>query len=140
MSLSTIPPALAYLTIYNPTLKPAGPVAEHDEDAAEQAHILFYTARERAVSRDRILRQVGLAKALVNFAGCVRAHGFVFARGCVTWAHEQDVQRGRAMHEHPLALAPDGRVQPRAGLLRARGEPCCACAEAYVLIEQAARM
>ncbi|KAF9563073.1 hypothetical protein CPC08DRAFT_741944 [Agrocybe pediades] len=41
---------------------------DDDEDAEEQAHILFYTAKERAVSRDRMLRQVGLAKALVNFA------------------------------------------------------------------------
>ena len=41
---------------------------EDDEDAEEQAQILFYTARERAVSRDRMLRQVGLAKALVNFS------------------------------------------------------------------------
>ena len=66
-SMSRIPPSLLYLTIYNPTLKPA--LLEPDnEDAEEQAHILFYTAREHAVSRDRILRQVGLAKALVNFS------------------------------------------------------------------------
>ncbi|CEL52393.1 Vacuolar fusion protein CCZ1 homolog OS=Gallus gallus GN=CCZ1 PE=2 SV=1 [Rhizoctonia solani AG-1 IB] len=39
-----------------------------EDDVAEQAHVLFYTAREQAVSRDRILRQVGLAKALANFA------------------------------------------------------------------------
>ncbi|KAI0350698.1 hypothetical protein OH77DRAFT_1488693 [Trametes cingulata] len=65
--MSRIPPALLYLTIYNPTLKPALLTPE-DEDAEELAHILFYTAREHAVSRDRILRQVGLAKALVNFS------------------------------------------------------------------------
>ena len=66
-SMSRIPPSLLYLTIYNPTIKPA--LLEPDnEDAEEQAHILFYTAREHAVSRDRILRQVGLAKALVNFS------------------------------------------------------------------------
>ena len=67
--MSRIPPSLLYLTIYNPTLKPATlhPDPE-DEDAEELAHILFYTAREHAVSRDRILRQVGLAKALVNFS------------------------------------------------------------------------
>jgi hypothetical protein len=69
--MATIPPALHYLTIYNPTLKPDGPVAPDDEDAEEQAHILFYTARERAVSRDRMLRQIGLAKALVNFSSYV---------------------------------------------------------------------
>lgn len=65
--MSRIPPSLLYLTIYNPTLKPSNPIPD-DEDAEEQAHILFYTGRERAVSRDRILRQVGLAKALINFA------------------------------------------------------------------------
>lgn len=66
-SMSRIPPSLLYLTIYNPTLKPAL-LEPDDEDAEEQAHILFYTAREHAVSRDRILRQVGLARALVNFS------------------------------------------------------------------------
>ncbi|KAI0272602.1 hypothetical protein BC834DRAFT_817474 [Gloeopeniophorella convolvens] len=66
--MSRLPPALLYLTIYNPTLKPTGPVADDDEDAEEQAHILFYTSRERAVSRDKMLRQVGLAKALINFS------------------------------------------------------------------------
>jgi len=63
-----IPPSLSYLTIYNPTLRPSEP-SEDDEDAEEQAHILFYTSKDRAVSRDRMLRQVGLGKALVNFAG-----------------------------------------------------------------------
>jgi hypothetical protein len=66
--MSRLPPALLYLTIYNPTLKPSCPVGDDDEDAEEQAHILFYTSRERAVSRDKMLRQVGLAKALVNFS------------------------------------------------------------------------
>lgn len=66
--MSRLPPAVLYLTIYNPTLKPNGPIADDDEDAEEQAHILFYTSRERAVSRDKMLRQVGLAKALVNFS------------------------------------------------------------------------
>jgi hypothetical protein len=66
--MSRLSPALLYLTIYNPTLKPSNPVGDDDEDAEEQAHILFYTSRERAVSRDRMLRQVGLAKALVNFS------------------------------------------------------------------------
>lgn len=70
--MSRIPPSLLYLTIYNPTLRPSNPVAPDDEDAEEQAHVLFYTARERAVSRDRILRQVGLAKALINFSRYVR--------------------------------------------------------------------
>lgn len=67
--MSRVPPGLLYLAIYNPTLRNTSPVADDDEDAEEQAQILFYTARERAVSRDKILRQVGLAKALVNFTG-----------------------------------------------------------------------
>ncbi|KAH7340289.1 hypothetical protein B0J17DRAFT_312979 [Rhizoctonia solani] len=69
--MSRISPALAYLVIYNPTLlpNPEDLTEDRDEDdVTEQAHVLFYTARERAVSRDRILRQVGLAKALANFA------------------------------------------------------------------------
>lgn len=69
--MSRIPPALLYLTIFNPTLHPATNTVEDDEDAEEQAHVLFYTARERAVSRDKILRQVGLAKALINFTGSI---------------------------------------------------------------------
>ncbi|KAJ8518334.1 hypothetical protein ONZ45_g4607 [Pleurotus djamor] len=61
---------LSYIAIYNPTLKPlpSPPDADDDEDAEEQAHILFYTSKERAVSRDKMLRQVGLAKALINFS------------------------------------------------------------------------
>lgn len=66
--MSRIPAGLLYLTIYNPTLRPTSLTSPDDEDAEEQAQILFYTARERAVSRDRMLRQVGLAKALVNFS------------------------------------------------------------------------
>ncbi|KAI0246709.1 hypothetical protein BJV78DRAFT_1348660 [Lactifluus subvellereus] len=66
--MSRLPPALLYLTIYNPSLRLSDPVPDDDEDAEEQAHILFYTSRERAVSRDRMLRQVGLAKALINFS------------------------------------------------------------------------
>lgn len=66
--MSRIQPNLLYLTIYNPTLRPVERPSADDEDAEEQAHILFYTSKERAVSRDRMLRQVGLAKALVNFS------------------------------------------------------------------------
>ncbi|KAL4252593.1 hypothetical protein AB1N83_013575 [Pleurotus pulmonarius] len=69
--MSRIPPTLAYMTIYNPTLKTPDSQSDDDEDAEEQAHIVFYTSKERAVSRDRMLRQVGLAKALVNFSESV---------------------------------------------------------------------
>lgn len=65
--MSRLAQNLLYLAIYNPTLRPAEPV-EDDEDAEEQAHILFYTSKDRAASRDRMLRQVGLAKALVSFS------------------------------------------------------------------------
>jgi len=68
--MNRIPPNLLYLTIYNPTLRPTVPVDGDNEDAEELAHILFYTSKEKAVSRDRMLRQIGLAKALVNFAEC----------------------------------------------------------------------
>ncbi|THV05574.1 hypothetical protein K435DRAFT_773740 [Dendrothele bispora CBS 962.96] len=66
--MTNTPPNLSYLTIYNPTLRPTGPIPDDDDDAEEQAQILFYTSKERAVSRDRMLRQVGLAKALVSFS------------------------------------------------------------------------
>lgn len=69
--MNRTPPNLVYLTIYNPSLRSTGPANDDDEDAEEQAHILFYTSKERAVSRDRMLRQIGLAKALVSFAECV---------------------------------------------------------------------
>ena len=78
--MSRVPPNLLYLTIYNPTLKASGPVIGDDEDAEEQAHILFYTGREQAVSRDKILRQVGLAKALINFTRQVPAVPLSFSR------------------------------------------------------------
>jgi hypothetical protein len=76
--MTRIPPSLSYLTIYNPTLRPSEPI-EDDEDAEEQAHILFYTSKDRAVSRDRMLRQVGLGKALVSFA----EYGFMSLKSVV---------------------------------------------------------
>ncbi|KAG1907762.1 uncharacterized protein F5891DRAFT_996942 [Suillus fuscotomentosus] len=66
--MSRLHPALLYLTIYNPTLHPSEEVSKDDEDAEEQAQILFYSSQERATSRDKMLRQVGLAKALINFS------------------------------------------------------------------------
>ncbi|KAL5536785.1 hypothetical protein ACEPAF_608 [Sanghuangporus sanghuang] len=67
--MSRLPPSLLYLIIYNPTLQPPDSTRSDadDEDAQEQAHVLFYTANDHAVSKDRVLRQVGLAKALANF-------------------------------------------------------------------------
>ncbi|KDQ06862.1 hypothetical protein BOTBODRAFT_233513 [Botryobasidium botryosum FD-172 SS1] len=69
-------PSLSYLVIYNPTLLPtASSTSLDDEDALEQSHILFYTSRDRAVSRDRMLRQVGLAKALISFSEMFSGEG-----------------------------------------------------------------
>jgi hypothetical protein len=68
--MATLPPNLLYLAIYNLTLRPPPWSPPDDEDAEEQAHILFYTSKERAASRNKMLRQVGLAKALVNFSEC----------------------------------------------------------------------
>ncbi|KAL7422001.1 hypothetical protein Q5752_003774 [Cryptotrichosporon argae] len=42
-----------------------------EDDLREAAQILFYTSREANVSRDRMLRQVGLAKGLMGFADLV---------------------------------------------------------------------
>lgn len=68
--MDRLPPSLLYLVIYNPLLSPSNNAASEalDEDAGEKAHVLFYTAKDHAVSKDRVLRQVGQAKALVNFA------------------------------------------------------------------------
>lgn len=68
MTSTRLPCNLLYLTIFNPTLGPSQGIPSDDEDAEEQAQILFYTSKERAVSRDKMLRQVGLAKALITFA------------------------------------------------------------------------
>ena len=65
--MNRLPPSLLYLVVYNPTLVPEKQPEDDDEDAEEQAHVLFYTANDHAVPRDKVLRQVGLAKALVNF-------------------------------------------------------------------------
>ena len=78
--MTRIPPTLSYLTIYNPTLQPNRTADDDDEDAEAQAHILFYTSKEKAVSRDRMLRQVGLAKALVNFAEQVAQRAILLPR------------------------------------------------------------
>ena len=44
IEMNKSPPSLLYLVIYNPELKPADDSAgDRDEDAEEQAHVLFYT-------------------------------------------------------------------------------------------------
>lgn len=75
--MASLPATLLYFVIYNPSLKSAYKHVgtgnkDEDEDAEEQAQVLFYTAKDHAVSKDRVLRQVGLAKALVNFSKSVK--------------------------------------------------------------------
>ncbi|KAH8108336.1 hypothetical protein DFH11DRAFT_1118345 [Phellopilus nigrolimitatus] len=72
--MDRLPPSLLYLVIYNPALSAPETARPDDEDAEEQAHVLFYTANDHAVSKDRVLRQVGLAKALVNFTTIFDPH------------------------------------------------------------------
>ena len=62
------PATLLYLVIFNPTLNPDISSSDDDEDAQENAHILFYTSKYHATSRDIVLRQVGLARALIEFS------------------------------------------------------------------------
>lgn len=75
--MASLPATLLYFVVYNPTLKPThkhvgSDADDDDEDAEEQAQVLFYTAKDHAVSKDRVLRQVGLSKALVNFSKLVK--------------------------------------------------------------------
>lgn len=67
--LQTVPASLSYFTIFSPLLRPQDGASE--DQAADAAQILFYTSRERAVSQDRMLRQIGVAIGIVNFAGMV---------------------------------------------------------------------
>ena len=70
-------PSLSHLAIFNPTLPPPPSVDSHDQnrdrdledDLAQAAQIVFYTSRDGGhVSRDRMLRQVGLVKGLMSFS------------------------------------------------------------------------
>jgi hypothetical protein len=77
------PPSLDFLVIYNKNLtSPPETTPDDDDDAQEEAHILFYTCRQRAVTRDRTLRQVGLAKALVSFSEQVQEEEFTNSNHC----------------------------------------------------------
>lgn len=63
--------SLSHFVIFNPTLRPDINHEDKDlqDDLREAAQILFYTSREAGgVSRDKMLRQVGLAKGLMGFA------------------------------------------------------------------------
>lgn len=78
------PSALNHLVIFNPSLKPIPKETtenvqeerNHDleDDLAQAAQILFYTSHaKRDVSRDVMLRQVGLVKGLMSFTEYVNA-------------------------------------------------------------------
>ncbi|KIM34099.1 hypothetical protein M408DRAFT_59921 [Serendipita vermifera MAFF 305830] len=66
--MSRVAPSLEYFVVYNKTLQVATKPSHDDDDAQEEAHILFYTCRPGGVKRDKMLRQIGLAKALISFS------------------------------------------------------------------------
>ncbi|WWC94532.1 hypothetical protein V866_001378 [Kwoniella sp. B9012] len=71
----TIPASLSHFVIFNPTIRPDIPRSDNkddDDDLREASQILFYTSREAGgVSRDKMLRQVGLAKGLMGFGNMI---------------------------------------------------------------------
>ncbi|KAN0062021.1 hypothetical protein ACQY0O_006016 [Thecaphora frezii] len=71
------PATLSYFTIFAPALRPTR--AGSEDAAADAAQILFYTSRERAVSQDRMLRQIGIAKSLVEFGAMVADANYLHA-------------------------------------------------------------
>lgn len=81
LNLSSSPPtyhptSLSYLAIFSPTLKPNPISQEENENLSEQdaeerntsAQLLFYTSRERAVSNQKVSRQLGSATGAIQFA------------------------------------------------------------------------
>jgi len=70
--MSKVPPSLEYFVVYNKTLQASNTLSKDDDDAQEEAHILFYTCRPGGVKRDKMLRQIGLAKALISFSESVQ--------------------------------------------------------------------
>ncbi len=76
------PASLSYFTIFCPALKPPKSRRSQQEDEEEQdaeareeeresAQILFYTSRARAAPKDRMLRQIGVAKGMIEFCSMV---------------------------------------------------------------------
>lgn len=74
----TLPASLSHFAIFNPAYHPTRlhtPASDSEsddkdlkDDLREAAQILFYTSREAGgVSRDQMLRQIGLAKGLMGF-------------------------------------------------------------------------
>ena len=72
-----IPAQLSFLTIYNPLLAPS------DEKLSDQ--VVFYTSRESSGGggkdeQNRELRQIGLARGMVDFAR-FDARSYIVSRG-----------------------------------------------------------
>lgn len=64
--------SLSYIVIFNSDCKldpPSTPSnEERDEDAQEAAQVVFYSSNKQVTTRDKMLRHLGLAKGLENFA------------------------------------------------------------------------
>jgi len=72
--------SLSYIVIFNSDLKlerpstppatgpPSGSNEDRDEDAQEAAQVVFYSSNKHVTTRDKMLRHLGLAKGLENFA------------------------------------------------------------------------
>lgn len=65
----TSTPKLAYVLIY--AVPPIGqePDGSQDEDSLEASQVLLYYSTRNVQTRDKMLRHLGLAKGLDNFAG-----------------------------------------------------------------------
>lgn len=70
------PASLSYLAIFSPSLKPEAISKEKKDELSEEeleqrntsAQLLFYTSRERAVSNQKVSRQLGSATGAIQFA------------------------------------------------------------------------
>jgi hypothetical protein len=82
------PTSLSHFVIFNPNLQAdleAGLHGDEKDDAREAAQIIYYTSNDGgSVTRDRMLRQVGLAKGLMGFAACVLLT-FVTIKLAMSW-------------------------------------------------------
>jgi hypothetical protein len=100
-----IPPSLDFLVIYNKSLTaPPETIPDDDDDAKEEAHILFYTCRQRAVTRDHTLRQVGLAKALASFSEQVQVDWFTNFKPLLTYTTMTGCSMGRLAQDMRLCI------------------------------------
>lgn len=109
------PASLSYFTIFCPALKPpkhkppSPSTAQRDdaegededarETAREAAQILFYTSRARAALKDRMLRQIGVAKGMIEFCSMVSKPSSSSASSSHTHSMESG-GRGRTWNIH----------------------------------------